>query len=112
MVLRGSIFFINVPTAGIALLLVAFFVPTSRDSHINPLDLPGSFLSALGLTSLVYGLIQGPEFGWTDPIVIWAFIVSIVVTQLNLLITLISHDLQLSNKWIMLFICCPKSTFL
>jgi len=75
----GSIFFINVPTAGIALLLVAFFVPTSRDSHINPLDFPGSFLSALGLTSLVYGLIQGPEFGWTDPIVIWAFIVSVVV---------------------------------
>ena len=75
----GSIFFINVPTAGIALLLVTFFVPTSRDSHINPLDLPGSFLSSLGLTSLVYGLIQGPEFGWTDPIVIWAFIVSVVV---------------------------------
>jgi EmrB/QacA subfamily drug resistance transporter len=75
----GSIFFINVPTAGIALLLVTFFVPTSRDSHINPLDLPGSLLSAIGLTSLVYGLIQGPEFGWTDPIVMWAFIVAVVV---------------------------------
>ena len=75
----GSIFFINVPTAGLALLLVTFFVPTSRDSNIHPLDLPGSFLSALGLTSLVYGLIQGPEFGWTDPVVICSFIIAILV---------------------------------
>ena len=28
---------------------------------------------------MVYGLIQGPEFGWTDPVVICALIVSVVV---------------------------------
>lgn len=72
----GSVFFINVPIAAIALIFVVAFVPDSKDSEQRPLDPIGSALSILALVALVYGLIQGPEFGWTDPVVLGAFVVS------------------------------------
>lgn len=72
----GSVFFINVPIAVIALLFVIALVPNSKDPEERPLDPIGSALSILALVALVYGLIQGPEFGWTDPVVLGAFIVS------------------------------------
>ncbi|MCP5028760.1 MAG: MFS transporter [Actinomycetia bacterium] len=74
----GSVFLINVPIAALALLLVALVVPTSKDDEQRPLDPVGSLLSITGLVALVYGLVQGPEFGWTDPVVIGAFVMSIV----------------------------------
>lgn len=74
----GSVFFVNVPIAALALILVTVFVPTSRDTQQRPLDPVGSLLSIVTLSALVYGLIQGPEFGWTDPLVLGAFVVSAV----------------------------------
>ena len=74
----GSVFFVNVPIAGIAFVLGALFVPTSRDSEERALDPAGSLLSIAGLGALVYGLIQGPEFGWGDGAVIAAFVAAAV----------------------------------
>lgn len=74
----GSVFFINVPIALLAIALVAWMVPNSQDSEERPLDPIGSVLSIVGLAALVFGLIQGPEFGWTDPIVIGAFVGAVV----------------------------------
>ena len=45
-------------------ILVTILVPTSRDTLGHPLDPVGGLLTAGGLTGLVYGLIQGPEYGW------------------------------------------------
>ena len=75
----GSVFFINVPIAALALVLVIAMVPNSKDDEERPLDPIGSALSIGGLISLVYGLIQGPEFGWSDPVVIGAFVASAVL---------------------------------
>ena len=75
----GSVFFVNVPIALLAIVLVAAFVPTSKDEGERPLDPVGSLLSIAGLVALVYGLIEGPEFGWTDPAVIGAFVASAVL---------------------------------
>jgi EmrB/QacA subfamily drug resistance transporter len=74
----GSVFLVNVPIAALALALVITMVPDSKDAEKRPLDPAGSLLSIIGLTSLVYGLIQGPEFGWTYPIVIGAFVLAAV----------------------------------
>ncbi|MBC8365150.1 MAG: MFS transporter [Actinobacteria bacterium] len=75
----GSVFFVNVPIAITALVLVVAFVPTSRDTQGHNLDPVGSLLSAVGLAALVFGLIQGPEYGWTDPVVLGAFAASIML---------------------------------
>ena len=56
----GSVFFVNVPIAVTALVLVAAVVPTSRDTQGHNLDPFGSILSAVGLAALVFALVQGP----------------------------------------------------
>ncbi|MDT0309567.1 MFS transporter [Streptomyces sp. DSM 44917] len=63
----GSVFLINIPVAGGALLAGAWLLPESRDERHAGLDLPGAGLSVAGLVALVYGLIQGPEWGWSAP---------------------------------------------
>ena len=75
----GSVFLINVPIAALAIVLVSIYVPTSKDDAERPLDPAGSLLSMAGLVALVYGLVQGPEFGWTDGVVIGAFVASVVL---------------------------------
>lgn len=74
----GSVFLVNVPIAVLALVLVVAMVPTSRDDEERPLDPIGSLLSIVALVALVYGLIQGPEFGWSDVLVVGAFVVSVI----------------------------------
>ena len=75
----GSVFFVNVPIAVTALVLVAAVVPTSRDTQGHNLDPFGSILSAVGLAALVFALVQGPEYGWTDPLVLGGFVAAVAL---------------------------------
>jgi len=65
----GSIFLINAPFVVVALIGVWLFVPESRDRSARPLDLVGAGLAIGGVTSLVYGVIEQPQLGWSDPAV-------------------------------------------
>jgi EmrB/QacA subfamily drug resistance transporter len=69
----GSIFLVNVPIVIVAIVGGALVLPTSRDPHPPALDPAGAALSIVGLVSLVFGIIQGPDRGWTDPLVLAAF---------------------------------------
>src|SRR5688572_28001052 len=62
----GSVFLITVPIVAMAMLLVFAIVPNSKDSAGHPLDPVGSLLSIVGLVSLVFAIIEGPERGWGD----------------------------------------------
>ena len=62
----GSIFLVNVPTAMVAIVGGILFVPTSRDPATPPVDLPGLLLSAVGVTTLVYTVIEAPGWGWSS----------------------------------------------
>ncbi|MFA4836669.1 MAG: DHA2 family efflux MFS transporter permease subunit [Dehalococcoidia bacterium] len=66
----GAIFFINIPIAIVAVVAGAFLIPNSRDPNPRRLDILGTFLSAGALAVLVYGLINGGDWGWTDGTVI------------------------------------------
>jgi EmrB/QacA subfamily drug resistance transporter len=74
----SSVFWVNLPIGAAALLLGAFFVPTSRDPSHGKIDPPGAVLSFVGLASLLFGIIEGPSKGWTDPLVVGAFVVALV----------------------------------
>ncbi len=62
----GSIFaFMAIVAAGIA-VLVAVSVPRSRDPSTPPIDWRGLLLSAAGMTVLIFGVIEAPDWGWTS----------------------------------------------
>jgi MFS transporter, DHA2 family, multidrug resistance protein len=63
----GSVFLINAPVVVIALLGVWFLVPEGKDPHPRPFDWVGGLLAVTGVTALVYGVIEQPIYGWTDP---------------------------------------------
>ena len=70
----GSVFFVNVPIALVTFAAIARYVPTSRDDERRPLDPAGALLSIAGLGTLVFGIISGPEHGWTSSVTIGAFV--------------------------------------
>jgi EmrB/QacA subfamily drug resistance transporter len=59
-----SIFFAMAPIAGIAALLVARNVPTSRDLNAPRTDRAGFALSTAMVGLLVYTIIEAPNYGW------------------------------------------------
>ncbi len=64
----GSVFLINVPIIATALIAGYVLVPKSKDEHETPLDPVGALLSIVGLSALVYAIIEAPNHGWTSPV--------------------------------------------
>lgn len=62
----GSVFLVNVPIVIIALAGGHRLVPTSRDPDHPPLDPVGAGLSIVGLGTLLYGIIEAPNRGWSS----------------------------------------------
>lgn len=72
------IFLINVPLAAIALVVALRHVAESRDpAATGRPDLAGAACVTLGLSGVVYALIEGPSRGWT-PVTVGALVVGIV----------------------------------
>lgn len=65
------IFLINVPI-GIAIMILGAISLTETSSARASLDVPGAILATLGSTGVVLGIVEGPERGWTDPVVLGA----------------------------------------
>ena len=78
----GSVFLVNIPIIVLALVLGYFLVPKSKDPEQARLDPVGAGLSIVGISTLVYGLIQGPSNGWASGTTLGAFAISLVVLGL------------------------------
>ncbi len=74
----GSVFFITVPIAVAAAVAIALVVPNSRDPDGHPLDPFGSVFSIIGLSSLVFAIIEGPARGWGSAVVVGGFVAAIL----------------------------------
>ena len=75
----GSVFLINVPVVIVALAGGRLIVPNSKDPTSPPIDVPGATLSIVGLTALVYGIIEVPIYGWSSGRILAAFALAVVV---------------------------------
>ena len=62
----GSIFLVNIPIVIVGLLAGIFLIPDSKDPSAPRLDPIGAVLSIVGLTVLLYGIIEAPQEGWTS----------------------------------------------
>jgi hypothetical protein len=73
-----SVFLTNAVLAALALLAAAVLAPTSRTAGAARLDGVGALLSVVGIGALVFGIVEGPELGWSDGAVLTGFAVGAV----------------------------------
>jgi EmrB/QacA subfamily drug resistance transporter len=73
------VFFINIPVAIGVLVLAVRHVPESHDpSTAGRVDAIGAALAVLFLGGLTYGLIEGPDHGWTSAPVLLSLVVAVL----------------------------------
>jgi EmrB/QacA subfamily drug resistance transporter len=70
------IFFVNIPVGLAALFLAPVLLGESKDTRVKSFDVPGAVLVTAGLVSLVLGITQGNEWGWTSARVLGIFALS------------------------------------
>ena len=66
----GSVFLVNVPVVIIGAIAAIWWVPNSRDPNGSRADPVGAVLSCVGLGTLLWGIIEAPERGWSSFLVI------------------------------------------
>jgi EmrB/QacA subfamily drug resistance transporter len=62
-----SVFFINLPVGAVALVVGALVLNETRESVRQRFDIPGVLTLAFGLLAIVYGLVNGENWGWGAP---------------------------------------------
>lgn len=83
-----AVFYVNVALAGIAILAAFFVIPRDpKQRERRSFDLAGALTVTAGATLLVFALVQGPEYGWTSPGILWsaglaaAFLVAFIIIE-------------------------------
>lgn len=60
----GSVFYINLPIAAVAIIATLTIVPESKDATTPKLDVIGVLSSIAAISALVFTIIEAPERGW------------------------------------------------
>ena len=63
----GSVFLVNVPVAVVALVLTWWYVGESKSPVSRGLDGLGLLLGSVGVSALVFAIIEAPSWGWLSP---------------------------------------------
>lgn len=75
----GSVFLVNLPVIALVLVGSALFVRPSADPRPLRFDPAGNVLAMLAIVTLVFGLIEGPVYGWGSPEIVIALACSVVL---------------------------------
>src|SRR5215218_3932486 len=74
------VFLINVPIGIGAFFITSAVVSESRDeSGTVATDIPGTVLITAGIASLTWGLIEAGNRGWTDSLILGAFVLAAII---------------------------------
>lgn len=66
----GSVFLVNLPIVVVGLMAGFVLIPNSKDPSAPKVDPIGAAMSIVGLTSLLFAIIEAPTEGWGDPVVV------------------------------------------
>lgn len=82
----GWVFLVNIPLVIIGIIAVFLFIPETRGKKDKPIDFPAIALSTLALLGIIYGIINGGQYSWTNistilPILIGCLAVIAVLWQ-------------------------------
>lgn len=91
-----AVFFLNLPLALAVLVISIWRVPESREeNHSGSLDWLGATLATVGLGALVFGLIESPRRGFSDPLVLATLIGGVVC-----LVVFLLHEARAKNAMV------------
>ncbi|WP_396913573.1 MFS transporter, partial [Mycolicibacterium sp.] len=90
-----AVFWINLPICALAVLLTAVFVPESKSTTMRDLDPVGQALGVAFLFGVVFVLIEGPGFGWTDPRTL-----AVAVIALTALVAFLRYETRRTDPFI------------
>lgn len=76
------IFLVNVPFMAVVVVIGARAVPDARGDANERLDVPGAVMSVLGFTLLLGAIIEAPRYGWTNPYILGAGAIGVLVLAL------------------------------
>ena len=71
--------FITFAASALVTALLCLTIGTSRDSNPGRFDFGGTALSVLGVTGIVFGLLEAPHRGWGDALVLFTLIGGLVL---------------------------------
>jgi EmrB/QacA subfamily drug resistance transporter len=73
------VFFVNVPVGVLAIVLAARYLPKDSPSQVSGgFDTTGAVLILIALSTLLFPVTQGLYLGWTSPVVIGSFVLSLI----------------------------------
>jgi EmrB/QacA subfamily drug resistance transporter len=88
-----AVFFVNVPLAGLAVLAAFRLIPADGEREANRrFDLPGALSATLGVTLLVFALVQGPQLGWGSPAILVCAAASLLLVGVLVIVERRSAD--------------------
>ena len=90
-----AVFLVNIPIGLLAIALTAKYVPESRAARWRRPDPVGQVLLIVALATATSALIEGPEMGWSEPL-----IVALGVTALASLTSFVRHELRRTDPLI------------
>ncbi|EGD56267.1 major facilitator superfamily MFS_1 [Gordonia neofelifaecis NRRL B-59395] len=91
----NSIFVLTVILAVIAITGVTLVLPSTRAEDPPKLDLLGAALSLIAISAVVVAILEGPDRGWTDGLVLVLFAVGVIAFA-----SLIWHELRCDEPMI------------
>ena len=82
----GSVFLVNLPIIAVALVAGWLLVPKSKDPPARRSTRSAPLLSIVGLSALVYAIIEGPHHGWVSAeSLLWFGFAIVVLVAVRLL---------------------------
>lgn len=85
-------FFVKVPVGIAALIFGLLFLEEHREEDAGGFDFAGFLLGGFGFALVMYGLSEGPQRGWSSPLIVATMVVGIASVVLFVVVELRSRQ--------------------
>lgn len=73
------VFYVNVPLGIVAFVFGALFLHEHREARPGRFDIPGFVLAGVGFALLMYSVSEGPQHGWSNPLIVATGIIAVLL---------------------------------
>jgi len=88
-----AVFFVVVPLSLIGIVLALMLIhPDRHSAQARHFDLPGATTATAAITLLVFGLVQGPEAGWSSAVILASLAAAAILLAIFVAVEYRSRD--------------------